>query len=201
MRFKACLRRAGRLNHRWRVNCNVSDGPILTTPRLILRQPKQEDFPAFAEMMADADHVRFIGGAQLRATAWRSWAMLAGSWSLLGFGMFSVIERDTGQWLGRIGPWVPEGWPGNEVGWGLSRAATGKGYGLEAATAALDWTFDTLDWTEVIHVIAPENLPSAALAKRLGSTNLGPTRLPPPLDEHIVDAWGQSANAWRTRRR
>ena len=161
----------------------------------------QEDFPAFADMMADSEHVRFIGGAQLRAPAWRMWATIAGSWSLLGFGMFSVIERETGEWLGRIGPWVPEGWPGNEVGWGLTRAATGKGYGVEAATAALDWTFDTLGWAKVIHIIAPDNLPSAALAARLGSTNLGPTQMPAPLDTILVDAWGQSASAWRARRR
>ena len=179
----------------------LANPPHIQTERLLLRPPTQEDFPAFADMMADADHVRFIGGVQLRSPAWRSWAALAGSWSLLGFGMFSVIERDSGQWVGRVGPWVPEGWPGNEVGWSLSRAATGKGYGVEAASAALDWAFDTLGWTDVIHVIAPENLPSAALAARLGSTNLGPTKLPPPFDASIVDAWGQSSVQWRARRR
>jgi RimJ/RimL family protein N-acetyltransferase len=166
-----------------------------------LRPPTQEDFPAYADMMADEDHVRFIGGIQTRSNAWRMWATMAGSWSLLGFGMFSVIERETGQWLGRIGPWVPEGWPGNEVGWGLTRAATGKGYGVEAATAALDWTFDTLGWTDVIHIIAPDNLPSAALAARLGSTNMKPTQMPPPFDHYRVDAWGQSAAQWRARQR
>jgi RimJ/RimL family protein N-acetyltransferase len=175
-------------------------GPTLTTQRLILRPPTQDDFPAYAQMMADGDHVRFIGGVQTRATAWRMWATIAGSWSLLGFGMFSVIERDTGAWIGRVGPWVPDGWPGNEVGWGLTRAATGKGYGIEAAGAALDWTFDTLGWKEVIHIIAPENLPSAALAMRLGSTNLKPTQMPPPLDTFVVDAWGQTAQQWRARR-
>lgn len=179
----------------------MSHGPILTTNRLILRPPIQEDFPAFADMMADGEHVRFIGGEQLRSIAWRTLATLAGSWSLLGFGMFSVIERDTGQWLGRIGPWVPEGWPGNEVGWGLSRSATGKGYGVEAATAAIDWAFETLGWTDVIHIIAPENLPSQALAIRLGSTNLGSTQMPAPFDSHRVDAWGQSADQWRARKR
>ena len=44
---------------------------------------------------------------------------MAGSWALNGFGMFSVIEKASGLWLGRIGPWRPDGWPGNEVGWGL----------------------------------------------------------------------------------
>jgi RimJ/RimL family protein N-acetyltransferase len=176
-------------------------GPTLETPRLLLRPPSQEDFPAFAEMMADAEHVRFIGGEQKRGNAWRLWATFAGSWSLLGFGMFSVIEKNTGLWLGRMGPWMPDGWPGTEVGWGLIRAATGKGYGVEASTACMDYAVDVLGWTDIIHIIAPENTPSQALAARLGSTNLGPTQMPTPLDNYVVDAWGQSAAQWRARRR
>jgi RimJ/RimL family protein N-acetyltransferase len=176
-------------------------GPTLTTARLVLRPPMQEDFDAFAAMMEDAEHVRFIGGGAPRGQAWRLWATLAGSWSLVGFGMFSVLERDTGAWVGRIGPWRPEGWPGSEVGWGLSRAATGKGYGVEAAVACLDYAFDTLGWDDVIHVIDPENLPSIALARRLGSTNRGPTTLPEPYEIARVDAWGQSRGEWKARTR
>ena len=62
---------------------------------------------------------------------------MAGAWSLTGVAMFSLIERETGLWLGRIGPWTPLGWPGTEVGWGLHPDAQGKGYGVEAATAGL----------------------------------------------------------------
>jgi RimJ/RimL family protein N-acetyltransferase len=175
-------------------------GPTLTTDRLILRPPSQEDFPAFADMMSDGDYVRFVGGFMEPAVAWRAWAVLTGSWVLRGFSMFSVLEKDTGMWVGRVGPWQPEGWPGKEVGWGLTRAATGKGYGLEAASACLDYVFDTLGWTEVIHIIAPDNVPSAALATRLGSTNLGPTSMPPPFDVTRVDAWGQNAGQWRAHK-
>ena len=46
-------------------------GPTLTTARLVLRPPTQDDFPAFAAMMANADHVQFIGGALPESMAWR----------------------------------------------------------------------------------------------------------------------------------
>ena len=114
--------------------------------------------------------------------------------------MFSVIERDSGRWVGRIGPWQPEGWPGTEVGWGVSRAFAGKGYALEAATAAIDYAVDMLGWDDVIHTIAPTNLRSIRLAERLGSVNRGATRLPPPLESYVCDIWGQSAATWRARR-
>ena len=175
-------------------------GPTLTTARLVLRPPTQDDFPAFAAMMANADHVKFIGGALPEAMAWRQLAAITGAWSLRGFSMFSVIERETGRWVGRIGPWMPQGWPGTEVGWGLAPAAMGKGYGVEAATACMDWVVDHLGWTDIIHIIDPANTPSEQLAARLGSTNLGPTRMPEPMHELQVNAWGQSAQQWRARR-
>lgn len=175
-------------------------GPVLETARLILRSPTGADFDAFAAMMEDGEHVRFVGGRLERPSAWRVWCTIAGAWMVRGYSMFSVIEKATGQWVGRIGPWYPEGWPGREVGWGLSPAATGKGYGVEAAGACLDYVFDELGWDDVIHIIDPQNQPSINLAQRLGSTNRGRTRMPAPFEDVVVDAWGQTAAAWRARR-
>jgi RimJ/RimL family protein N-acetyltransferase len=176
-------------------------GPVLETARLRLRPIAMEDFPRWAEMMGDPEAARFLGGPQPAATAWRGFMTMAGAWSLTGVSMFSVIARDSGLWLGRIGPWRPEGWPGTEVGWGLHPDAQGKGYGVEAATAAIDYAFDVLGWTEVIHCIDPDNAPSQRLAERVGSANLGPTRLPPPYHELTMERWGQSREQWRTRAR
>ncbi|MDB5460699.1 MAG: acetyltransferase, family [Caulobacteraceae bacterium] len=173
---------------------------ILETERLILRPPVEADLDGFAALMADEESARFIGGVQARSTAWRGMAALAGSWMLKGFSMFSVIERDSGQWIGRIGPWAPEGWPGTEVGWGLLRAHWGRGYAAEAAVASIDWAFDTLGWTEVIHTIAADNAPSKALAARLGSRYLRIGHLPPPWDLDL-EVWGQSRAQWRARAR
>ena len=104
-----------------------------------------------------------------------------------------------GQWVGRIGPWSPEDWPGTEVGWGLLRVHWGKGYGAEAATAAIDWAFDALGWSEVIHTIASENANSKALPTRIGSRYLRLGRLPAPWDIEM-EIWGQSKDEWRARR-
>jgi RimJ/RimL family protein N-acetyltransferase len=176
-------------------------GPTLTTERLILRPPRPEDFDSFAEMMADADGLTFIGGAQPKATAWRTFAGLVGGWVLNGYAMFCVFERDGGRFVGRIGPQQPWGWPGTEVGWGLVRSAWGKGYAHEAAVASMDWAVDRLGWSDIIHCIDPQNTPSIALARRLGSQNRGPGRMPPPVEDHRIDLWGQTAAEWRARRR
>jgi len=175
-------------------------GPTLETPRLILRPPAPEDFDAYVAFMAD-DATRYVGGPQSREAAWRGFVSIAGAWAMQGYSLFAVVEKSTGRWIGRVGPWVPEGWPGTEVGWGLIREANGKGYAVEAATATIDWAFDHLGWTEVVHCIDPENTASQRVAERLGSVNRGPGRLPPPVDQYPVDVWGQSREDWRARQR
>jgi len=172
----------------------------LTTPRLLLRQPVLADLDGWAELMADPEATRHIGGVQPRAAAWRSLATMVGSWSMVGFGMFSVLERASGAWVGRVGPWSPEGWPGTEVGWGLRRAYWGRGYAVEAALAAIDWAFDTLGWSEVIHVIAPANTASQAVARRLGSAPRGAVTLPAPFEQSRVESWGQGRAQWDAQR-
>ena len=179
----------------------VAPGPTLETRRLILRPPADIDLDGWAEMMADPIAARFIGGQQPRANAWRFMATMTGAWSLNGFSMFSVIEKSSGRWLGRIGPWVPEQWPGTEVGWGLHPSAWGQGFAFEAAEATIDWAFDVLGWAEVIHCIDPENTPSQKLAQRLGSINRGPGKLPPPHEASRIEIWGQTAEQWRVRTR
>lgn len=177
------------------------ESPVLETPRLLLRPPALADFERWAELAADAEVTRYIGGLQARAVAWRSFAAMVGMWSLTGIAMFSVIEKASGRWVGRLGPWRPEGWPGTEVGWSLHRDAWGKGYATEGATAAIDYAFDVLGWDEVIHCIDPANTNSQRVARRLGSTLRGPVRLPAPFEGEPSEVWGQSRAQWRSRRR
>ena len=107
-----------------------------------------EDFDAWAAMHDDEITMKYIGGRQPRATAWRMFMCMCGAWSMTGIAMFSVIEKSSGKWVGRLGPWYPEGWPDHEVGWGIAREHWGKGYASEGAAATMDYAFDVLGWTE-----------------------------------------------------
>ena len=173
----------------------------IETPRLILRPPRLEDLDAWADMMLDPTAARFIGGVMPRPVCWRQLRTMVGAWHVQGFAMFSVLEKASGRWVGRLGPWQPEGWPGPEIGWAIVRDCWGRGYAGEGAAAATDWAFDTLGWWNVIHSIAPANIASQRVAQKLGSRNLGPGKLPPPFEHDPVDIWGQTREEWRARRR
>ena len=172
----------------------------LETPRLILRPPRAEDLDPWSDLMQDEVAARFIGGVTSRPICWRQLMTMIGAWYSEGFAMFSVIEKSTGRWVGRVGPWRPDGWPGDEIGWAVSRQCWGRGYAVEGAIAAANWAFDTLGWSEMIHSIAPDNLASQRVAEKLGSRNRGAGKLPPPYEGEAVDIWAQSREQWVARR-
>jgi RimJ/RimL family protein N-acetyltransferase len=142
----------------------------LASERLLLRMFRQSDFDAYAEMCADPEVMRFLGDGRplSRADAWRNLALVVGHWQLRGFGLWAVEEKRTGSFVGRVGCWQPEGWPGFEVGWSLCRQYWGKGYATEAALQSVDFAFNRLGRNRVISLIQPENSPSIAVALRLG---------------------------------
>ena len=78
--------------------------------------------------MSDEDTVRYIGGKTLsHAESWRQIALMMGHMQVRGYCFLAVVEKASGQFIGRIGPWYPEGWPAPEIGWTLHRDFTRKG--------------------------------------------------------------------------
>ena len=144
---------------------------ILETDRLILREIDIDaDLEVWADMMSDEDTVRFIGGKTMnREESWRQMATVIGHQAVRGYGFWSCIEKSSGQFIGRVGPWNPEGWPEPEVGWTIHRDFTRKGYAKEAGAACVDYCFNTLGWDRIIHVIAEGNIGSIKTAEAIGS--------------------------------
>ena len=151
----------------------------LQTERLILRMFREEDFEQHAHICADPEVMRFlVDGRPLdRFEAWRSMAMILGHWQLRGYGPWAVEERATGNLIGRIGFFYPEGWPGFELGWVLGRESWSKGYASEGARRALDHAFTEMGRDHVISLIDPENTASINVAERLGEKVEGQTEL------------------------
>jgi RimJ/RimL family protein N-acetyltransferase len=142
--------------------------PRLETPRLILRGWQPQDAEAYAAMSAELEVMRHLGGVLTAAQSWRVLALNAGHWVLRGYGQWAIERREDGVLLGRAGLWNPQGWPGLELGWVLTRHAWGHGYATEAARAVLEWTWGSLATERLISIIAPANAASIRVAERLG---------------------------------
>ena len=170
----------------------------LETERLILRMWELDDFEAYAEMSADPEVMRFIspdGKPVSRFDAWRSLAASVGHWHLRGFGMFAAVERASGNLIGRIGPWQPEGWPDFEVGWTLRRNYWGRGYATEAVKACITYSFEELGRQHVISLIDPGNIRSIRVAERVGEQLEGTVTLPNMANKTILQ-YGVHPENW-----
>ena len=178
----------------------MKDDVELHTSRLILRPVRLEDVEPWSAMLVDPETMQFLGGPRSSYLIWLELRSLGGGWYLDGFSRFSVLEKESGRWVGWVGPLSPQGWPGPEVGWGIIRDRWGLGYATEAASASINWAFDHLGWTEVSHFIGSDNFRSQAVAQRLGSYKRGTSVVPSLGTESSVEIWGQSREQWKLSR-
>jgi len=149
--------------------------PTLETERLRLRPYVLNDFDAYAQMWADPDVVRFIGGKPFeREVSWGRFVRQSGMWQLMGFGFFAIEEKSTGSYLGEAGfqearrNLTPSLEGTLETGWALNSAGQGWGYATEAMTAAIGWAGTAFAGRKMTAIIDPDNLPSLHVAKKLG---------------------------------
>lgn len=149
----------------------LTDTPVLTTERLVLRAPHAGDWPVWREFY-ESPRAEYVGGPLVGGgLAWRAFGHFVGHWVLRGYGMFVLTERGSDLPLGAVGPWFPDGWAEHEIGWAIwSTTLEGRGYAHEAALAARDFAIRKLGWSQPVSYIDPANTRSIALALRLGAS-------------------------------
>lgn len=147
---------------------------MIQTERLTLRPYTVADYDAYAAMVADPVVVRHAGAPMTGEEAWMRLLRFIGHWSVFGHGLFAVLDRTTGQYLGETGfmdfrrevatrlDTMPE------AAWVFTRAAQGKGYAHEAAAAAHRWMDEHHAPPATQCMISPGNRESIRLAEKLG---------------------------------
>jgi RimJ/RimL family protein N-acetyltransferase len=139
----------------------------LRTPRLLLRQWRNEDAAPFAAMSADPALTEFL----LPPDA--EWiARVRIHWEQHRFGQFVVELSGEAAFIGVVGlgqvhPAVPLA-PAIEVAWRLARPYWGKGYAVEAACAAIDDGLGRLGLREIVAITVGANQRSRRVMERLG---------------------------------
>jgi len=140
-----------------------------------MRIPTLGDFEDSAGMWGDPEVVRYISGRPFSSE--ESWARLlrhVGHWQLVGYGFWTVHLRHSDEFVGEVGfanfrrNIEPALGDTPEIGWALSRAARGKGYGKEAAQAAIAWMEASYGPARTVCIIQPENAASLRVAEKCG---------------------------------
>lgn len=148
--------------------------PQLTTNRLLLRRWRDDDRDAFAQLNADPEVMRDLGGPLNRRESDRKLDRYVAAFDEHGYGRWLIerpIDDGTPEFVGYVGVMPVRGehplGDHDEIGWRLHRQAWGHGFASEAAAAALQDCF-SLGLTEILSYTAPDNQRSQAVMARLG---------------------------------
>lgn len=151
------------------VEAKGAEPVVLKTDRLTLVPLDTSRVAGLAEVYADPEVARYIGGDRLTVEGTRDQVLLFEQiWRDRGYGQSAVIETASGAMIGRAGLHYWPNWNEVELGYVVARAWQGRGLACEAAQAWVEWAFKHLPEDHLIAVIHPENAPSIALAQRLG---------------------------------
>jgi RimJ/RimL family protein N-acetyltransferase len=144
----------------------------IATDRLILRNWRDEDRPAFFEMNADPKVMRFFERIRNRAEADAVFDRLAGEIDRNGYGFWAMELRKTGEVIGFTGlrdiDFDASFTPSVEIGWRLLTRHWSKGYATEAARASLAHGFEHMELAEIVSFAVTENWPSRRVMERIG---------------------------------
>jgi len=143
--------------------------PTLTTARLTLRGPQDDDAPALAAFY-QSPRSRFNNGPLPAEQALNDLRLGRGDWALRGYGLWTITQTETGQAIGRAGLIVHKDWHEPELAWLLFDGYEGQGYAFEAVLAARNHSHGVLGLGPLFSFIHPRNHRSRALAIRLGAT-------------------------------
>ncbi|KUN80129.1 GNAT family N-acetyltransferase [Streptomyces griseoruber] len=158
--------------------------PERHTERLWLRQWRDTDLDALAEIDADPEVMRYIGdgspGTRERTAA--ALARVRSGWDERGYGLFAAEETETGELVGWVGlavpAFLPEIMPAVEIGWRLRRRSWGRGYATEGAREVLAFAFGEVGLDHVVSICHVDNHASARVMAKLGMTLDRTTHVP-----------------------
>ncbi|MGN6586671.1 MAG: GNAT family N-acetyltransferase [Solirubrobacterales bacterium] len=152
------------------------------TERLRFRAVTMDDVDEFLALHEDPLVARFMGTYDRDGMVeWMQKGL--DEWAERGHGRVAVLDRDSGEFIGRTGLKYWPQFEEAEVGWVLRPEVRGKGLATEAGSAALRWGFEQFDPPYITAMIQPENTASVRVAKRLG---LSPRRTDTLLGEQVV---------------
>jgi len=143
----------------------------LETARLVIRSFEPSDADAWLAMVHEPDFNRYLppGPDPTLETFLKSVERRQAMERERGYAMWAIETKGSGAFIGQCGFFPAEGkGPEIELAYHYTKASWNKGYGTEAATAALAHVFGPLALESAIAVVMPGNVGSWRVAEKSG---------------------------------
>ncbi len=150
---------------------HISDMTILNTERLRLEPFKNSHFEELYYLNSDIKVMQYITGrvVTLEETI-EHMELVKKNWASLGFSSWSIIDKETNEFVGTGGIQHIEFKLENplEIGWRLKTSKWKCGYASEAALAMTQFIFETVDIDNLYALCHQENTSSEKVMRRIG---------------------------------
>lgn len=143
---------------------------VIETERLILREMTQEDLDFLVLLMSNPKVMKHFPKLYSRQEVEKSIERNLFRYKIHGHSFWILQDKASAETVGQLGliMQVVDNKAEPEIGYQLLPQHWHKGYATEAAVATRDYAFEKLKYPYVISLIRPVNLPSQAVAKRVG---------------------------------
>lgn len=165
---------------------------IARTERLVIRESTMEDFPELYRISREEGNDRYT---ETMCGEWdvereKFQAYIRQVYAYYGFGLWTVLEKETGKIVGRCGLFLPSSerkeatvWTkgtssnteeihgtqhGMEMGYLIGKAYRRRGYAFEMCSAVLEYAAENFEDMPIYVRIHRENAASRKLAEKLG---------------------------------
>ena len=148
---------------------------ITETERCIIRETIVEDVDAFYQIYADPSITRYMDKLYENPEDEREYTRqyIDKIYGFYGYGMWTVLNRENGQVIGRAGITWRAGFDIPELGFMIGKAFQRQGYAYEVCRAILDYSKKELGFTQMQTLVRAGNKASLQLCRKLGFIRQG----------------------------
>jgi len=143
---------------------------ILETERCCIRETMEEDVPAFYDIYAEPMITRYMENLFPEKEQELQYVKdyREKVYDFFGFGVWTVLKKDTGEVIGRAGLSYREGFEEPELGFIIGVPWQRQGYAEEVCRAILKYGREELGFDRVQALVMPANEASIRLCEKLG---------------------------------
>lgn len=152
---------------------------ILETERCLIRETTVEDVDDFYRIYKVPSITAYMEPLYADPEEERAYARdyIEQVYAFYDFGIWTVVEKDSGEVIGRAGICFREGYDVPELGFVIAEDRQGKGLATEVCGAVLQYGFRELGFERIHAFVQPDNLASLRVCDKLGMESLGQVEL------------------------
>jgi RimJ/RimL family protein N-acetyltransferase len=146
---------------------------ILDTERCLIRETKESDIEAFYEIYNEPSITHYMENLYEDRDEEREYirTYIDKVYGFYEFGVWTVMEKKSGNIIGRAGLSYREGFEEPELGFVIGVPWQRQGYAYEVCCAILEYAKEELGFDRVQVLVEPENTASVSLCEKLGFTD------------------------------